>query len=205
VESKTAIFNLALGHLNQSVEVSDADAENSAAARVCRRYFNTARDELLREFKWPFATEFAEIPKVADDPTSEWAYSYQLPSDCLFARKILSGTRNDTESSEVKYRRVGRLIYTDHATLNDDGETVVELEYTKEMESVTAYDPDFAMALSFRLACYIAPSLTGGDVSKLGQRTKEFFFVSVNKAKATALNEEKHDRENYAEISREEM
>jgi hypothetical protein len=204
VESKTAIANLALGHLNHSVEISDLDSENSAEARVCRRYFDTARDELLRDFKWPFATEFAELQVLETDPTSEWAYSYQLPSDCLFMRRILSGTRNDTESTEVKYRRVGRAIYTDYATTNDEEQTVIEIEYTKEMESTSTYDPDFAMALSFRLAAYIAPSLTGGDVSKLGQRTKEFYLISVNRAKATALNEEKHDVENDAQLSREE-
>ena len=51
------------------------------------------------------------------------------------------------------------------------------------------------MALSLRLAAYIAPRVTGGDPFKLGMRALELYAVEMSKAKKNASNEQKPGQE----------
>jgi hypothetical protein len=127
---------------------------------------------------------------IEEDPNSEWSYSYRYPSDCLKIRRILSGIRNDTAQSRVPYKIArddsGQLFFAD---LED-----LEIEYTMRVEDVQQFPPDFVMALSFRLAGYVAPRVTGGDPFKMGERAVRFYDYEISKAEAAAINEEQPDQ-----------
>lgn len=196
--SSTQIANLALGHLNQATEIQELDTDNSAAARACRRFFETARKLVLRDFPWPKATKITALALVEEDPNDEWAYSYRYPTDCLQARRIRSGLRNDNRQSRIPYRIVydaaGALIYTDQED--------AELEYTVNVTTFTRLDEDFVIALSYRLAAYIAPMITGGDPNKLGDRALRNYKMELAQARANALNEEQAEEEPYSEFER---
>lgn len=95
VNSQVSICNMALGHLavgKQIAALTDATQE----ARLCSLFYDTAKDEVLRAFAWPFATLTVSLAMVQQQPTFEWAWSYRLPSDCLAARRILNGSVNVT-------------------------------------------------------------------------------------------------------------
>src|SRR5665648_440114 len=96
MSSATEICNMALGHLASGKEIANLETERSAEAIACRRFFDSARDAVLRDFSWPFATKIKALSLIEEDPNSEWAYSYRYPTDCLNFRRILSGTRTDT-------------------------------------------------------------------------------------------------------------
>lgn len=195
--SETVIANLALSHLGISKTIASL-TERSQEALACLAFYEEARDEMLRDFPWPFAAKFAELTLVGEDPTDEWGYSYRYPSDCLTLRRIFSGLRTDSRQSQVKYKLGsdddGLLIYTDVSEPT--------CEYTRRFTDVLRFPPDFVMALSFRLAFYIAPRVTAGDPWKLGARAGELWRMSNQKAQGACVNEEKPDEVAESEFIR---
>lgn len=192
--TSTIISQLALSHLNITKQIADVDTEKSKEAAACRQFFEVARDELLRDFPWPFATKFAQLALIVESPTFEYGFAYRYPTDCLFIRRILSGLRNDNRQSRIHYRvgndDAGRVIYTDQQN------AAVEIT-TIDAQNPAKWDSDFALALSYRLASYIAPSLTGGDPFKTGEQAFKLSQIHSSKAFANAKNEEQ--AEDYPE------
>lgn len=193
--SKTEICNLALSHLGIAKEIANLDTENSAEANAMRRFYETARDEILRDFNWSFTTKFATLALIEEDPTTEWAYSYRYPSDCLKLRRILSGTRNDSRQTRVPYKigqdNEGVLLYTD---MQD-----AVIEYSVKIEETNLYPSDFTMALSYKLAFYAAPRLAAGDPFGLRNSAAQMFSMTMAKAAHTSLNEEQVEEDPQAE------
>src|SRR4051812_32897245 len=100
-QTDVGICNMALGHLAVGKAIG-ALTEASQEARACLRFYEQARDEVLRDFPWPFATTVEALALVAVQPTTEWGYSYRYPLNCLALRRIPSGVRNDTRGTTVK-------------------------------------------------------------------------------------------------------
>lgn len=187
--TQTVIANMALGHLGNGQEIANLDTERTQEAIAMRRFYATARDEMLREFPWPFATGRATLGLVEEDPNDEWAFSYRYPSDCVKARRIVGSLRNETRQSRVPYKieqdATGILLLTD---MED-----AILEYTVREEDASLYPPDFVMALSLRLAAYTAPKLTRGDAFKMGDRALKFWMLAKSYAQGNAANEQQDD------------
>lgn len=188
--SKTEICNLALSHLGISKPIANVDTEQSQEASACRVFFNTTRQLVLRDFQWPFATKIIALELVEEDPNDEWKYSYRYPTNCINFRRVLSGIRNDERSTRETYRIVndssGQLIYTD--------QNEAEAEYTLDVTNTEILPPDFVMALSYRLAAYIAPRLTAGDPFKLGDKSAQLYQIEISRAAASAYNEEQPEQ-----------
>lgn len=196
--SRTEICNLALSHLGEGKEIANFSTERSQQAESCRRYFDIALQCVLRDFSWPFASKIECLSLIQAHPNTEWGYAYRYPTDCLDVRRILSGQRNESRASRVAYKisqdESGLVIFTDSAK--------AWLEYTVRAEDSTRYPPDFIMALSFRLAAYIAPRVTGGDAFKMGDRAMQMYGWELSKAMAGAANEEQADLEIDSEFIR---
>lgn len=196
--SNTEIANIALSHLGVGKEIANLETEKSQEAAACRRYFETARDATLRDFPWPFATKLAALALVTADPNDEWDFSYQVPTDCLKFRRILSGTRNDSRQTRVPYRLAygdaGEVIFTDFE--NAEG------EYTVRIDDPSRYPPDFIIAFSFRLASYVAPRITGGDPFNVGERALKLYAFEISRASSTAINEEQVEEDPESELIR---
>lgn len=199
--SKAVIANLALAHIGQGKEVNNIDTENSQAASACRQFFDISVESALRDARWPFATTRRTLALVAADPNDEWNYSYRYPSDCLFVRRILSGLRNDTEASRVVYK-IEKESGSDALLIFTDEENA-EAEYTIRLDNTSLFPPDFAMALSYRLAVYIAPRLTAGDPFKLRDAAAQLYRAEIAKANASAFNESQPEQPPDAELIRE--
>jgi hypothetical protein len=171
--SDTEIANLALAHLGVAKEIANLETENSQEARTIRRLWDTALDEMVRAFPWPFLTKIDTLTVVEEDPNEEWAYSYTYPTDCTAFRRILSGARTDTRQSKIPYRIIsdgagGRLILTD--------EEDAEGEWTlPASDDVTSWPSDFVQAFSLKLAFLGAPQLTAGDPFGLGRRAAQLY------------------------------
>lgn len=186
--SDIQIANLALGHLAIGKTIASL-TENSSEARACNLFFDISREATLRDFPWPFASKIETLGLVESAPNSEWDYSYRYPSDCLMFHRILSGSRNDSRQTRVPYKisqdSTGKLIFT-------DAEDAV-CEYTVNADNPGMYAPDFSIALSYRLAAFIAPRLMGGDNFKMGIQAMQLYEATISRAKASALNEEQPD------------
>lgn len=188
--SKTEICNIAISHLGIGKEIQNFDTEQSDEATACRRYFDTCVDAVLSDFDWPFATKEAVLNLISADPTTEWDFSYRYPTDCLRVRRIKSGMRQDTQDSRLPYRilqdAAGKVIYTDKEN--------AEAEYTVRVEDPSYFTAEFTLALSFRLAAYLAPRLTGGDPFKMKEEMIRQYFYELGKAKERSFNEETPDK-----------
>jgi len=199
-DSAAEICNLALSHLGVAEEVADMENEEevSEVKSACLRYYDTALKQTLRAFHWPFAKKTATLTEVEEDPSDEWQFSYAYPGDCLAARRIVSGYRNETRQSRIAYHigqdnTYGRLIFCD---LED-----AKLEYTLLVEAEAHYPDDFVMAFSFLLAFYMANRLVAGD-----NRRRDAMWASyqleMSQARANAANEEQVDEEVQSEAVR---
>lgn len=198
MSSNVEIANLALSHLGHGKEISDLTTDRSQEALVCNRFFSTVRDATLRDFSWPFATKYASLALIEEDPNDEWGFSYRYPSDCLMLRKILSGIRNDTRQSKIPYEIArddsGFIIYTDQED--------AKVKYTVKTEDPSFFTPDFVLALSYRLAAYIAPRLTAGDPYKLGDKAMQMYLAEISNAQALSKDEQQEEEEPEAELIR---
>lgn len=198
MSSKTEICNLAISHLGVGKTIADVDTEQSEEALICRRYYSIVRDMTLSDFSWPFATKFATLALVTERPNNEWAYSYRYPDDCISITRILSGVRNDNRQSRISYKilrdNTGLLIYTDQVS--------AQIEYTAETDDPTFYPADYIMALSLRLASYIAAKITKGDPFGMGQKVLAMYYQEISRAQASAANEEQPDQRPDSEFIR---
>ncbi len=194
----TEAANLALSHLGIGKTVSDLESEQSAEAKVVRAFYNIVLKMVLRDYPWPFATKISTLGLVEENPNDEWLYSYQYPSDCEYARRILGVSRNESNEERVPYKifigDTGRLIYTDIEN--------AQLEYTVTSEDFTVMPADFIMAFSFKLAYYIAPQITAGDPMKMGERARVNYELELSNAKSAAFNEEQQDVPPESELVR---
>jgi hypothetical protein len=187
--STTEIANMAISHLGLGKEIANLDTEQSKEASACRRFFEVAKEAVLLDYEWSFATKQATLNLVEEDPNDDWAYSYRYPVDCLTIRRIVSGVRNETLSARIPFKiakdDAGKLIYTD--------EESAVIEYTEDITDPTYFPSQFIIALSFRLASYIAPRITQGDPFKMKQEMLAQYQLELNQAKKTDMNEEVQD------------
>lgn len=189
--TKTEICNLAIGHLGIAVAIANVDTERSTEALACRTFYEITRDNTLRDFDWGFARKFAALGLVEEDPNQDWHYSYRYPSDCVLFRKIQSGFRIDTNTNQIPFLQSsdddGRLIFTD----TEDAIGV----YTAKITDTSIYTTDFIMALSYRLAMYIGPQITGGNAfGSMTDRLAKLYDYHLSSARQNAANEEGRDR-----------
>lgn len=180
---------MATSHLGVGKEIANIDTEQSEEASACRRFYDVARKSVLADLDWTFATKFAVLGLVEEDPSDEWDFSYRYPSDCITLRRILSGMRNDTQASRIPFKILkddaGKLIYTDLES--------AEIEYTEDVEDPGYFSSEFTIALSFKLASLIAPRLTGGDPFKLKAEMLAQYELELGRAKKKNMNEETRD------------
>lgn len=197
MSTKIEICNLALSHLGVGKRIGSLD-ESSREALSIKPFYEPALREVLEDFAWPFATRIVTLALVEEEPNDEWGFSYRLPADCLFARRILSGSRNDDADSRVPYRRTsddeGGLILTDAED--------AQLEYTAFLDDPALYPASFVVAFSALLAYYIAPQLTSGDPFKRQEAMANLYQFQINKAQANAANEERRERPPESEFMR---
>jgi hypothetical protein len=200
VASQVGIFNTALRHVAVDRPVASV-AETSTNAITCAAFYDTTRDEVLREFNWPFARRYVALTLVGGTitvpVTMDFQYSYRMPADCLLPRRILTGIRQETADGDnrtpfsVGGDATGGLIYTDFQSqaANAFLPAQPQLEYTAAVIDETQFASDFTQALAAKLAYYIAPSLSsGGDSNRLGDRALQLYERMISLAEARALN-----------------
>lgn len=202
--SKTDICNMALSHLKSGIEITNVVTEQSQAAKACRRYYDTIRDEFQSSFAWNFNKKTAALTWVADNPTTVWSFSYTYPTDCLFARRIASVTVDaqdsfaapvnaiavigntttpvqDTQNSAIPFEVAGTLIYTNMPS--------AILEYSYRNDDETTWPAKVSIAMSYALASYIAPRMTDGDPFNMVEKMMALAEKKLNEAKAASGNE----------------
>lgn len=198
------ICNMALRHIaSTGGQIANLATERSKEAQACRLFYPQVRDEVLRDFPWPFATRITPLALVEEDPTSEWLFAYRYPANCASFRRLLTPSslamsffnapvvRYPMRNARLRFRisrdDVGKLIYS-----NEDAPYG---EWTEQLDNPEDYSADFVAAVSWKLAAYIAPSVAGGDQFKLGDRALQVYMSMIARAKQNAANEENQELE----------
>lgn len=189
--AKIDIANMSIGHIAAAEEIADFDNEKSEVAQAVRRYYDIARQKVLRDFDWPFANTIETLARIEVNPTYEWGFSYRYPAKSLALRRVLNGaTRQDSNLSRARYAigrdAVGRLLYADM-----DGAAI---QYTYDETDTERFTPDFVVALSFYLAFLVGPRVAGGaQIKELADRAYVYYKRALLEAKANAANEQPQD------------
>jgi hypothetical protein len=182
---------MAIGHTGSSQLISLL-TELSTEAQQCNLYFDQAVETTLEDFPWPLATKYGTLALVTDnsDVTTpyDWLYGYRYPTDCIHVRRIVTVLgRNDPNPPPWRpgLDDQGRLIWTDVQ------DTIIE--YTQRVTDVNLFSPLFVDAVSWRLAAYIAPSLS--RIPKMDQTAMGIYVAILGKAKVQAGNEQQQSEE----------
>lgn len=197
--SDVSICNMALGHICHTRFISSL-SERSNEVSVCNAFYEPARDYTLEAYPWPFATKYETLGLVQDftalTTPHDWGYSYRYPSDCVYARRLVT-TNGRTEPNPPPFKIGGdttaRLLYTD--------EEDAVLEYTRLITDPSLFSAAFAMALSWWLAGLIAPGLSKD--AKRATGCFQMFQALTSQAEARAGNEQQQTPEPDSEFMRE--
>ena len=193
MSSDVEICNMALAGLGVSQGIS-ALSEAGTAAEQCNLFFVTCRKRVLRDFDWPFARRYYTLGLVAEDPNTDWTYSYRYPATCLSIRSVVGANRKDT--SRIPYSlgsdASGKLIYT------DEPEAVVRM--TVDITDTELFDPVFVSAFAGLLGSKIGGPLARDP--KLVTQSYQFYLADIASARADAQNEGGQDEAPDAESIR---
>lgn len=181
--SKTEIANMALSHIGVSNKIGDLDTEQSQEAIACRTFYDLVRKAVLQDNDWTFAEKTVPLNLIRfDDKLGE--YIYQYPVDCLYARNV-KHPRNvgkyDKRDFIVRKEASGKAIVTRYEE--------AQITYTENLIQTGFFSPLFSLALSIKLAIYIAPRLTDGDPFKIKNDLIAMYDAEVGLAKSVDMNE----------------
>lgn len=183
--SAVAICNLALARIGNGQAIS-ALTEASAQAVLLNSIYEATRDYVLRDFPWPFAKRTVVLGLVAEDPSTDWLYSYRVPADCIRVRRILSSSGRSTTTGvpfEIAGDDQGGLILTDQAT--------PYIDYTARVTSESLFSSDFVSVFAWRLAFDAAVALSVAPA--FTDRAAQQYQRELGAARKNALQERQDD------------
>lgn len=140
VSTEAEAANLALVLCRQP-PIGSLNGTTGQAAAV-RAWFTTARDEVLGEHEWNFATKSAALTTYTAETVGPFTRRYTLPTDLLVVRRV-----EDQEAEDWSVE--GGKLLTD---IEDP-----TISYTAKSTTVSSWEPAFVAAFATRLASYIAP------------------------------------------------
>lgn len=84
-QTKLEICNQAIALVKGEIILNDSELEtgNSESARLCRLFYQSSKEEVLRGAEFGRSTAYATLTRDATAPLSHWTYRYSLPSKCL--------------------------------------------------------------------------------------------------------------------------
>lgn len=159
------VANLALIQIGAQT-IRNLTTDQSREAQLVRIVFEQELRATLRDYPWPFATVYLAPTLVAGTTTvganADWQYSYRLPADVVFARRLVTPRRRAYEPNPstfvVAKDATGSLLMTNQ--VSTDPLAPLTVEYTTRPEgAVLVSDPLFREALAWRLSWKLAPSL----------------------------------------------
>lgn len=142
-------------------------SDSNEFAGLAQSLYPTVRDDLFRHHTWNCTIKRVVLSPDPIAPPYEWAYRFQLPTDCLRVMSV-----GDKEF--VNYRLEGRFIFMD--------ESVCQLRYVFKNEDVSSYDPNLVMLLQYAMSARMAYAVTKS--SSLAQGAEQMLQMYAKRARA---------------------
>lgn len=167
--SEVDIVNIALvTHLGARSIASFND--DSKEAQLARTNYKETRDATLRAHPWNFASQRVQLTADADPPSWGFDFAYTQPTDCLRVFRV------NGESRWNKWKAESGKILTDF-------ESPISILYVYRNETVSRYDPEFVMALSYALALqWVEPLI---KASNLKSEMAELYADALKSARGS--------------------
>lgn len=170
--SKLTIMNVALLQLGDEIILTLT--EDTKAARTMNVLWDITLRECLEDHTWGFAKKRVSLGLLADAPTYEFNYAYQLPVD--FIRMVCMGEPED----EFDWRIEGDTLVTN--------ESPCEILYIRYISDTSKFTPKFASALSLLLAAKAANSIAGLDTGKRKELLEAYQQTLIDAATVDSQN-----------------
>ena len=156
--SKAQIFNIALNILGVSTPLENPNSVDNRAI-LLNNYYELARDYVLKDFDWNFASAFKELSLCEEQLNmSGFKFTFNYPNDCLFARELFLKDNYFCEKFSIATLSNGNSV------ILTDVEVPI-LRYTRRVEKEVFFTSEFAMALAHYLASLTA-NVIAGSVQK---------------------------------------
>lgn len=154
--SSIDICNTALSHLGNARRVASIDPpDGSVEADLCASFLPLALNEMLEGADWSFVRKRVTLALLPTNESQVWRFAYAKPSDCLFARRILTNDSTKAEQDSADFDTEQDIIYANQAD--------AVLVYTGPLTSFAKLSPSAGTALSYLLAAYLAGPIVKGD------------------------------------------
>ena len=152
--SKVQIYNIALNILGVSSPLENTNSNDSKAV-LLGNYYDLARDYVLKDFDWNFASVFKE-PSLypMQDCALNYKYAFNYPNDCICVRDVFEKGNFVQQKFSVSSLQDGNIVI-----LTDVEKPI--LRYTRRVEKEVYFSCEFAMALAHYLASLCANVLVG--------------------------------------------
>lgn len=157
------ICNQALSHIGD-LNITSLDEPNKSA-RLCSQFYPIARDKVLSDYEWSFATAYKSLGQITQAPEhSGYDYQFALPKDVLQILEVV-----DAEDFEV----IGSNIHSNKAPLT--------IKYVKREENSETYPSAVIEAISMYLAYKLSTPLAA-DLN-LKQMLLQEYVIALEDAK----------------------
>ena len=148
------VCNIALGKLGGNLIMSLEDG--IPESDLCKTNHELARDLALESVDWTFARKRASlVPLTGESGTiigGDFAYRFQLPSNCISLRAVsANGSFDDT----LTWEKEGRTLLADKG--------ILYIKYTAIVIDPNLFSPGFVKLYSTQLAADICVALTGNS------------------------------------------
>lgn len=170
-----AIANLALSHLGDDATIANLDPpEGSAQAEQAALFYPIARDALLEMYPWNFALRRTTLALLDEQPNTQWAYAYALPSDVLgvFAVQGAEDTDDFVGTTYGPLVAVNGVNDFEIEGLSDNTRVLytnvvdARIRYTVAVTIPSFFPPLFTVALSYFLASFLAGPVLKGETGR---------------------------------------
>lgn len=151
--SEVDICNLALTESFCS-EIQSLTAQ-SREAEVCNRFYAQCRDLLLSGYNWKFNQVRRSLSVSSETTPDDWAYAYEVPTNCLYAVKIFQSNRNPAK--EIPFTIESKLNVDEKILYTDEPDAI--LIYRKKITVTNMFSPMFIEAFANLLGAKVAMGL----------------------------------------------
>lgn len=173
--SEVEICNMALDLLGADRIQSFAD--DTQSARLCSLNYPNLRDAVLMAYPWRFAIRRVSLTALATAPLYDWGFQYQLPTgpDPLKCLLVLD-TEQDPNTADREWTIEGTKIFCDYSS-------PLKIRYIAQVIDTKEYDALFVIALSARLAIFLAAHITE-SAGRIDQ-ARALYMEALAEARAT--------------------
>jgi len=132
--------------------------EGTDAALACDRLYPDLRDNIISNYMWTWSLKKTQIARLADAPTNEWKYAYQLPGDMLSGvLALFTSSGTNEHPANYGWEIYGDQVYTNYETVYIDYQATV-LESKMPVYFVRLLRTALAAELGFVITDQVAKS-----------------------------------------------